>query len=137
MKNRLFSLVLSLALLFVFANVSTFAQNNPNKMGAQTEKKIDQKTVQTETMNIYLLKIPHTSKNCLSTLDKVSKDSPELLNKIDWGCMSGDHTGYMTVNSKNEDAALQMIPASMRSEAKVEKLDKFTVAEITSLHQKH
>ncbi len=88
-------------------------------------------------MQNYLIKFSYTPGPCIAALDKISDDSPEILNNIDWGCKSGDHTGYMIVNSKNEVDALQMVPASLRMEAKVEQLNKFSMADIKALHQKH
>jgi len=90
-----------------------------------------------ETTNSYLIEFHHTPETCSETLDKFSSDAPELLNNIEWGCLSGDHTGYLIVESKNEVGALQTLPASLRSEAKVEKVNKFTMAQIKSLHQPH
>ena len=137
MKKQKFTLVLSLILVILFSSLSVYAQNKPAKIGIQTDKKMEMNSSPMEAMNTYLIKFPHTAENCIATLDKISKDSPELLNKIEWGCKSGDHTGYMIVDSKNEVAALQMVPSLVRSDAKVEKLDKFTMAEIKSLHQNH
>jgi hypothetical protein len=133
MKNRLFSVILSFAVLFLFLNSSTFAQDKNQTKPVQKEDKAEQ----TSVMHTYLLKFVHTPESCLATLDKISGDSPDLLTKIEWGCKSGDHTGYMIVNSKDEIAALQMVPASIRNETKAEKLDKFTTADIKAFHQKH
>ncbi len=90
-----------------------------------------------EMINSYLIILHHTPETCLATLDKFSGDDPELLNQIEWGCLSGDHTGYIIVNGINEVAALQIVPVEFRSVAKVEKVDKFTIAQIKSLHQQH
>jgi len=87
--------------------------------------------------NTYLIKLSHTLENCLATLDKISKEDSKLLSKIDWGCMSGDHTGYLIVNSKDEKSALEMLPASIRDQAKIEKVDKFTKEQIESFHKKN
>lgn len=137
MIKQKYSLVLSLILVILFSSLSAYAQNKQAKIGMQTDKKMEMNSGPMDAMNTYLIKFPHSAENCLATLDKISKDSPELLNKIEWGCKSGDHTGYMIVDSKNEVSALQMIPSSLRSEAKAEKLDKFTMAEIKALHQNH
>jgi hypothetical protein len=116
--------ILLITFLIGCGTISTKAQNKYNSP--------DQ-----ETTNSYFIKLPHTPENCLATLDKFSSDSPELLNKIEWGCLSGDHTGYIIVEGKNEVAALQVVPPSFRSQAKVEKVDQFTMAQIKSLHQQH
>ena len=52
MKNPIFSLVLSLALLFLFTGVSTFAQNNPDKKNTKTEKPTEQRLVQKDAKSI-------------------------------------------------------------------------------------
>jgi len=135
MKKRILTLVLSLAVLFCFTSSSIFAQNTYN-MGAQKPGMTNQQTAdQMVTTNTYMIKFPHTAKTCLSLLDELSSDSPEILDKIEWGCLSGDHTGYMIVTSKNEVAALQLLPAPIRNEVKVEKLDKFSMAQIEALHK--
>lgn len=137
MKNRPLSFILSLAVLFLFVGALSFAQDKTQTKPVQKEKKMEQITEQIPVMHSYLLKFSHTPESCLATLDKISGDSPDLLNKIEWGCKSGDHTGYLVVSSKDELSALQMVPASVRNETKAEKVDKFTVAEIKALHQKH
>ena len=136
MKKRILTLGLSLAVLFCFTSSSIFAQNTYN-MGAQKPGMTNQQTAdQMVTTNTYMIKFPHTEKTCLSLLDKLSSDSPEILDEIEWGCLSGDHTGYMIVNSKNEVGALQLLPAPIRNEVKVEKVDKFSITQIETLHQK-
>ena len=136
MKKHILTPVLSLAILSFFTSISIFAQNTYN-MGAQKPGMTNQQpTDQMVTMNTYLIKFPHTAKSCLSLLDELSSDSPEILDEIEWGCLSGDHTGYMIVNSKNEVGALQLLPAPIRNEVKVEKVDKFSITQIETLHQK-
>jgi len=46
MKNRIFSLILSLALLFFFAGASAFGQNKPDKITTKTEKQTEQKVAE-------------------------------------------------------------------------------------------
>jgi hypothetical protein len=84
----------------------------------------------------YLLIMPHTPEQCLKALDDMQAASTELLAKTDWGCMAGDHTGYLVVHATSEQAALAMIPAGERAQAKAIKLNKFTEAQIKSFHQK-
>jgi len=58
-----------------------------------------------------------------------------MLNRIEWGCKSGDHTGYIIVDASSEQATRQMPPASMQPTARVIKLNRFTADEIRSFHQ--
>jgi hypothetical protein len=84
----------------------------------------------------YLLIMPHTPEQCLAALDAMEAASPQLLAKTDWGCMGGDHTGYLVVQAASEQAALNMVPANERAQAKAIKLNKFTEEQIKSFHKK-
>jgi hypothetical protein len=84
----------------------------------------------------YLIKLPHTEAECLKALDEISEKGSQLLPKIYWGCMSGDHTGYAIVDAKSESAAKEMIAApSIKSKASVTEVKKFTPKEIASFHK--
>ena len=82
----------------------------------------------------YLIMSPHTKESCLADLDAVLAETPQLLDSIEWGCMSGDHTGYLIVQAESEDAARQMLPTSLRKDAKIIPLNKFTADQIRSFH---
>jgi len=78
----------------------------------------------------------HTPEECLKALDEVSAKGTSLLAKFDWGCMAGDHTGYAIIEAKDEVGVKAMLPASMQN-AEIVKLNKFTVEQIKSFHEKH
>ena len=83
----------------------------------------------------YLIMTSHTPEKCLADLDAVVASTPDMHNRIEWGCKSGDHTGYIIVDASSEQAARQMPPASMQATARVIKLNRFTADEIRSFHQ--
>jgi len=84
----------------------------------------------------FLIIAPHTPESCLKALDDMEAYSPALLTKTDWGCMAGDHTGYVVVEAASEQAARDLLPPSARAAARVVKLNKFTEEQIRSFHQK-
>jgi hypothetical protein len=84
----------------------------------------------------YLIQSTHKPEDCLTVLDDVAAQDKKLLTKLDWGCMAGDHTAYIIVEATSEDDARSKLPEKMRANAKVQKLNHFTVAEIRSFHQK-
>ena len=84
----------------------------------------------------YLIISSHTPEKCLADLDAVLAEKPQLLDSIEWGCKSGDHTGYLIVNADSETAARELLPTSMQKDARVIKLNKFTAEEIRSYHTK-
>jgi hypothetical protein len=83
----------------------------------------------------FLITSPHTKESCLADLDVVLAETPELLDRLEWGCMSGDHSGYLIVKASSEDAARSMLPTSLRKNAKIVRLNQFTADQIRSFHQ--
>ena len=81
----------------------------------------------------FLIIASHTKESCLKSLDEANA-MHGFLSKVDWGCMSGDHTGYVILEAKDEAAVRKMIPASW-SDAKIVKLNKFTAKQIESFHK--
>jgi len=85
-------------------------------------------------MERYIVESPHTKDECLRALDEVLAEGPAVLNKFDWGCKTGDHTGYAVVDAENETTVRNMIPSFLRTKARVVKVGKFTPEQIRSFH---
>ena len=83
----------------------------------------------------YLIITSHTPEKCLADLDAVLASKPDMLDRIEWGCKGGDHTGYLIVDAPTEQAARQMLPAPMQAGARVVKLSRFSADDIRSFHQ--
>lgn len=84
----------------------------------------------------YLVISPHTPEGCLKAMDEVSAMGPGALEKFDFGCMEGDHTGYAIVRAASANEALKVVPDSLRAKARAVKLHKFTAMELKALHEK-
>jgi hypothetical protein len=82
----------------------------------------------------YLVIAPHTAEQCLSVLDDINEHDAALLQKIDWGCAAGDHTGYVAVDADNQEAAVRTLPAKSREGARAVKLVKFSPGQIRQFH---
>ena len=87
-------------------------------------------------MTKYLIASRHESADCLRALDEISAKGMGTLEKFVFGCKEGDHTGYAIVDVKSLSDALAMVPGFLQEMACVTKVDKFTSAEIKSLHAK-
>ena len=61
---------------------------------------------------------------------------PKVLDKFVFGCKEGDHTGHAIVDIKSLREALAMVPGFLQESACVNKVHKFTPAEIKSFHAK-
>lgn len=84
----------------------------------------------------YLVESPHTADGCLQALDEISAMGPNALAKWQFGCMTGEHIGWAIVKAADEKAALQTVPASLRAQARVHKLNTFTAAQVKAFHDK-
>ena len=61
----------------------------------------------------YLVMVKHTPEECLARMDEVAKNK-KLFGKAEWGCMSGDHTMYLTTEAKSPEDALRMLNEKTR-----------------------
>lgn len=82
----------------------------------------------------YIVESSHTKEECLKALDEILAEGPAVLNKFDWGCQAGDHTGYALVDAEAEAEVRNMIPGFLRNKARVVKVGKFTPEQIRSFH---
>ena len=85
------------------------------------------------TTSQYLVIAPHTAEQCAKALDDAS--AAGSLGKWNFGCMDGDHTGYLMVNATSSEQALMNVPADERAGARAVKLHHFTAAELKGIHE--
>jgi hypothetical protein len=81
----------------------------------------------------YVVIAPHSAAECLSALDGMVAE--KKLDKWDFGCMDGDHTGYLVTRAASKEEALANVPANQRANARVVELNKFTADQVKSFHQ--
>ena len=83
----------------------------------------------------YLIESPHTKEECLQALDRISEQKPKLLEQSWFGCMSGDHTEWATVEASDKAEARNMLPDFLRDKARVVEVSKITPEQVKSFHQ--
>jgi len=82
----------------------------------------------------YHVAAQHTKEQCLADLDQMAA-KPKVLEKFEWGCMAGDHTGYALLEAGSEQEARSMLPAEMRGRAQIIEVSTITPEQIQSFHQ--
>jgi hypothetical protein len=82
----------------------------------------------------FLVTTTHTPEKCLAALDEMAQKDQELLSKIEWGCRSGDHTGYVFISAKTEQEALSKLPEANLATARAEQVTRFTPQQLRSIH---
>jgi hypothetical protein len=88
-------------------------------------------------MSDYLVESIHTPEECQKDLDTILRDAPKVLDKFEWGCLSGEHRGVAIVQAEDETRALGLVPASVRSRTRAIPLTRFTPEQIRMAHEQH
>jgi len=88
-------------------------------------------------MSDYLLESTHTPEECLRELDTIVQEDPKVLDRFEFGCMSGEHRGVAIVQAEDEKRALGLLPASVRSRTRAIPLTRFTPEDIRKAHEPH
>lgn len=87
-------------------------------------------------MKRFLIETPHKAEDCLRALDEELAKGPEVLEKFEYGCMAGDHTGYAIIDAESRADAVKLVPGFLQDRAKIVEVGKYTPAMIRSFHTK-
>lgn len=87
-------------------------------------------------MSQFMIEFPHTQDNCLRMLDDLSMNNPDLLSRVNWGCMAGNHTGWAMVEAESAADALNMVPIGLRDSVRLTEMSRFTPDQIRDFHLK-
>ena len=84
----------------------------------------------------YLIESPHTKEECLKALDEQLAMGSDVLKKYYFGCMAGDHTGYVIADVKTEGEARRLVPSFLLNKARIVEIGQITPEMIRSFHTK-
>jgi hypothetical protein len=84
-------------------------------------------------MNRYLIETPHSPQECFALVQQIH--AMGYLHHFDWGCESGEHTGWAIIEAEDENLARLAVPPLVRTRARVIKLTKYDAGQIGLLHQ--
>ena len=79
-------------------------------------------------MDRYLVESPHAAEDCTRVLEQVV--AMGYLTHFDWGCMDGDHTGWVIIEAESAEQARMVVPAFVRKQARVVRLTKFNISDL-------
>lgn len=84
-----------------------------------------------------MIESPHKPEECLRTLDEELAKGKDVLEKVEFGCEAGDHTGYALVDASTRNEALvTYVPTFIQDKAHIIEVGKFTPEMIKSFHSK-
>jgi len=88
----------------------------------------------------FLIEVSHEPKKveCARAVQIFLKTGSHFLSHADWGCMDGEHKAWMIVdNIESEEEARYILPPVYRSQAKIVRLNKFTIEEADEMLRHH
>jgi hypothetical protein len=87
----------------------------------------------------FLIEVPHEPETaaCARVIQIFLKTGSHFLTHADWGCMDGDHKAWIIADVESRDEARSILPPSFRSQAKIVKLNYFTMEEIDEILRQH
>lgn len=87
----------------------------------------------------FLIEVDHEAEtiSCARAVQLLQKTGSHFLTNADYGCHDGVHRAWFIVEAEHKDEARAILPASVRGEARIVKLNKFSIEEIDELLKHH
>jgi hypothetical protein len=78
-------------------------------------------------MSRFLIEVPHGEDRiaCTRAIEIFLNSGSHFLSHADWGCKDGEHKAWLIVDVEDKESARQILPPSLRSDAKIVLLTKF------------
>ena len=87
----------------------------------------------------FLIEVPHEPERmaCARAVKIFLDTGSHFLTHADWGCMDGEHKAWFIATVEDKDEARSIVPPQFRHEAKITRLNYFTVEEIDEILYHH
>jgi hypothetical protein len=90
-------------------------------------------------MSKFLIEVSHEAEEraCALAIEILFKTGSHWLTNAEWGCLDGEHKGWLIVYVDSKEEARSILPPAYRSRAKIVKLNKFSMEEIDEILRHH
>jgi hypothetical protein len=87
----------------------------------------------------FLIEVPHEdkAKECALAVKILLSSGSHYMTHAEFGCLDGEHKAWIIVEVDSKEEARFIIPPVYRSQAKIVKLNKFSLEEINEFLEKH
>lgn len=87
----------------------------------------------------YLIEVSHEAdeKACAVAIEILLRTGSHYLTNAEWGCMDGDHRGWIVVEADSKEEARSVLPPLYRPQARIVKLNRFSLDEIEEILRHH
>jgi hypothetical protein len=90
-------------------------------------------------MSKFLIEVPHEAeqKACALAVQLLLQTGSHYLTNAEWGCLDGEHKGWMMIDVGSKEEARGVLPPAYRSQAKIVQLNRFSLEEIDDILRHH
>lgn len=87
----------------------------------------------------FLIEVPHDPEYiaCARVVQIFLKSGSHFLTHADWGCQDGEHKAWIIADVEDKDEACRIVPPALRSQARVTRLNYFSMEEIDDILRAH
>ena len=87
----------------------------------------------------FLIEVPHAAEKaaCARAIRIFLETGSHFLTNADWGCYDGEHKAWIVLEAENKEEARFVLPPSFRPQAKIVRLNKFTMEEVDEIMEQH
>jgi hypothetical protein len=92
-----------------------------------------------QIMARFLIEVPHEAEvtACARAVKVFLNTGSHFLANADWGCRDGEHKAWLIAEMDSKEQARSVLPQGFQSQAKVTRLNRFTLGEIDDLLGHH
>ena len=87
----------------------------------------------------FLIEVPHEHEAtaCARAAELFIRTGSHFLTRADWGCTDGEHKAWIIVDVDTKEEALGIVPPVLRSQARIVRLNSFTLEQVEELRRHH
>jgi hypothetical protein len=87
----------------------------------------------------FLIETPHEPERiaCARVVEIFLKTGSHFLTHADWGCLDGEHKAWIIAEVESKEEARSILPPIFRTQAKIVRLNYFTLEEIEPMLRHH
>ncbi len=87
----------------------------------------------------FLIEVSHEDEaaECARAAELFIRTGSHFLTRADWGCMDGEHKAWIIVDVDTKDEARNIVPPALRSQARIVRLNSFTLEQVEELRRHH
>lgn len=83
----------------------------------------------------FMIQVSYPPDECRDVLDRMQRESPDLIPNTCFGTMDGDPTLWSMVDACCENAARDMLPLNLRDWARISEVSTYNVEQLKSMSE--